>query len=390
MSEQKGPSIEEVLQNARSVFTKGVVIKTPEVVIPEEANGGEMVVETTSQTPPEKTTETDPKIVAEKAVDEKSRVIDTPLFKFDASTKKAGTENPLDLFNKKTGFNIEKPEDIFEKADIIAEAIKANEGITADIRAALDYQAFFEKQLPADLKASVVAFAEGKDYKKVMQEYSSPQVDFTKRFDQYSDVFPLIVRYNSELTREDFEDMDEIAKKVVVSSAKKAYDMEFENIVAKNNEFQSAHSKKVESMYQSIDKTMQNVRKEFPNLNEKNMKEIRNRLELSSFAGDFMNPDGTYKEDAGVKLGLALYGKETIDTMMKSVSEKMSEESQAEIQRRVSEEIELISRGRNDTPPAPPVANDKSNNPVETVLRNNDGIFGKKSGFNLSNKQERP
>lgn len=391
MSEQKAPSIEEVLQNARSVFSKGVVIKSPEVVIPEE-------VQTENEPSNEPKTEavqtevvkaeTQPK--TEKPVNAPKSIIETPLFKFDSSAKKSGEENPIDLFNKKTGLNIEKPEDIFEKADMIADAIKANDGISAEVRAALDYQSFFEKQLPADLKASVVAFAEGKDYKRIMQEYSNPDVDFTKRFNQYADVFPVILRYNPELTRDEFEEMDESARKVVTSSAKRAYDIEFESVVAKNNEFQDAHGKKVSNMYKSIDETMQNVRREFPDLSDKNMKEIRSRLELTSFAGDFMNSDGTYKPDAGVRLGLALFGKETIDTMMQSVSAKMQQESQAEIQKRVSEEIELISRSRNDTPPAPPVVNDKSNNPVETVLKNNEGIFGKKSGFNFTNRQERP
>lgn len=388
-------SIENIISNTESMFSGGrVTRRIPEADIPSKQ---EQVQQATQQPATATTTpvETPPQ---QQQTPEKQtspanepKVIQTPLFTINQSQTPGTPEaNPLDDFNKKTGLNLTSIDEIYTKADEIATALKTGNEISAEVRKALETQQLFEKHLPAELQASILAFIEGKDYKSVMKQYANPQIDFKKRFDEYADVYPIVNRYSPEITREDYEEMDETPKKAILSATRSAYNAEFETNATKVQRFSEEHQSKVDAMFNSIDTAMANVKKEFPSLSESNMKEIRSRLELTSFTKDFMNQDGTYKPDAGVRLGYSLFGKETIDVLTSNLSTQMAAQSQQEIQQRTAEEIALMTRNRNDVPPPPPSSSRTDQTPEEAMLKmNRDLLTGHNTGMTLTNRNDR-
>jgi len=199
MAEKQELTVEQVLKNSMSVFGGGAFQPSEEVKVPGQDEPPAKVEEAAAEKPEEEKTETPPVVEEKKPGEEDPKepekteekkpaeTIETPLFKINVSEEK-GTpptaEEALSLFNKKTGLNLSKPEDIFEKADVIVDAMNGQVVMDEEMRLAKDYKTFFEQQLPQDLKSLNIAFLEGKDYKTMMRDFSSANVDFTKRFDE--------------------------------------------------------------------------------------------------------------------------------------------------------------------------------------------------------------
>lgn len=388
---------EEILQNAKSVFQGGSgIFPKEEIIAP--GNDGDAGKAKPENKEPEKKDPVVPdpeKKEPEKKEPEKvppaKETIETPLFNINVSAEKGKlptADEALSLFNKKTGLNLTKPEDIFEKADIIAEAITGQDTMSEDVRLAMDYKAFFETQLPPDLKALNIAFLEKKDYREMMKSYSSPGIDLSRKFSEYPDAYPIIARYSPDITKEDFDDMDEAPKKAVVNAAKQAYNIEFESHVQLAKDFESKQKQRVDGLFKSVDVTMQNVKTKFPDLDKKRLRDIEKKLVNFEFSRDLMTPEGNYKPEAGVKVAFATFGEETMDIMIGNLQKKHIAEKDAEINKRTAEELELISRGRNDNPPSSGGDGSKKGTPSESVLVRNDDMFGGGKN-NLVNREKK-
>jgi hypothetical protein len=79
------------------------------------------------------------------------------------------------------------------------------------------------------------------------------------------------------------------------------------------------------------------LKSSFPDLDAKGIKEISKVLESGDINSLFFDKNGAYKTDAAERVLLALYGKETIKSMMK-VSAKRAESATNE---------DILSRGAN-------------------------------------------
>lgn len=405
MAEQKAPTLEELVANSSSMFTntQGILQKpvappaatppaTPPAAeppaAPPETPPATPPVETPPATPPVTPPATPPE-TPPASTEKKIEKISTTLFDItlqEGATTATSGDEALALFNQKTGLNIQKPEDVLSMADQIAEAINTKVQIDEKLRSALEYKEFFENLSPPELRAVNIAYLEGKDYKAMMRAMSDQSIDFTKRFSEYSDVYNVVAKYNPEMTREEFDDLEEANRKTIVKTVERAYNLEFDEHVRLQKEYAKKKEDKATRLHKSIELSMDNLKKEFPKLSKKELDAIYEKHNRG-IREDLFDADGLYKADAGVKIAMATFGKQTIDQMISHITAKHASEKDAEIAARVSEERELMNRGRNDTIPTGGASPEKKT-PEEQVMKNvGDMFISGQNSFSLANRE---
>jgi len=307
---------------------------------------------------------------------EKSEDIETPLMKIKVNQEAPKPETPeemLKAFNIKTGMNIEKWEDIAAKADDIAK-LKADAEKSGEIdRVALGYKSLFENA-PADLKRIVIAYSQEQDYRNVAKALLTNDLDFTKNFKDYEDKTLLVKKYNSEITSdEEWEELDEKSQKVILKATENAYNTDKNLVEKQNDEFQKQREKQAEQFVDSIEKSMKKVVAEYPDMKKPQLDKIRERLS-KGLKDELLNEDGVYKEDAGEKIAMMAFGKETIFAMKSSIESRIQKEAKAISDKRVSEELELMNRNRTDKIES--TGAERKPNEAEKVLQRTQSFLG--------------
>lgn len=276
-------------------------------------------------------------------VKEEKKGIETPL----GNIKIAETEDKYKSFIEKTGVNISSDDDIISYINKAKELEERESELIKEKRLGDDFKTFFETA-PEDIKSLLVDYASGKDYRKTGNEMFSNNIDYNKSWNEYSDKDILVKRYN-DISDDDFEELEEKAKQALEKSAQKAYETERNNIIVGNKKFLDGQKAIAENINQSIQKSIQKLQERFPEMSKAKIKEIEKKMYSAPFK-DMFNDDRTYKDDAAIKLAMANYGVETIESIQNTVQAKLQADNDKIIKQRVSEELELIAKSRNDKP----------------------------------------
>lgn len=307
---------------------------------------GDKVKQPKVEAQPEVNTEVK-KEVEPKAEVKTEEVIKTPLGDFKAEVKPEAT--PIDTFvsiKEKTGLEIKSEDELVERLNKLKE-LEANEALIKDnvqnkqIRELIGI-------IPEDLRAMLVAFENKQDYRSLGKTLFVEGIDFTKEVDKI-DEFKLVSHYNPDLAKEDYDDMDAKAQTALINASRRSFNADKN---AHNLAVQTAERTKNEysqRVINSVEKAMEKLKKDFPNLTQGEIREIETRL-YQDPTYDFIDSNTrTYREDAASKMAWQLYGPKTMKSVVDGMQSEINKKIEEGIKQRTSEELELIASQRGDT-----------------------------------------
>jgi hypothetical protein len=192
-------------------------------------------------------------------------------------------------------------------------------------------------EMPAPLLDSIKAFFEGdSDWDKHV--VSKPKFDFTKSADKQDKKALVNHYYPNKFTDADWaEETPPQALEIAIQSSQTQYNVDKRDIEKDSADRVEKSKLRIAAVKTSIDSSLTTLKSSFPDLDAKGIKEISKVLESGDINSLFFDKNGAYKTDAAERVLLALYGKETIKSMMK-VSAKRAESATNE---------DILSRGAN-------------------------------------------
>jgi hypothetical protein len=197
--------------------------------------------------------------------------------------------------------------------------------------------------LPVEIKASIQAFSEGKDYKSVLKKVVGGSLDYSKPANYYGKE-EMIKAYHPELTQDDFEDMSERESKALYDSAVMRYNNEHKEYTEGMDKTISETQKRASVFLDSVKKSTENLTSTYANLSKSEVSKIEGKMK-TNIADLFYNEDGMYKSDAAERLYYAMNGKEIINALILEI-EKSTKRKIKEAESKTAETI--VSQYTND------------------------------------------
>lgn len=172
--------------------------------------------------------------------------------------------------------------------------------------------------LPPAIKKAIEAVSNGHDYKKAFNLYAS-KLDFTKKVEDYkkedlaSYYFPAKVQ--EAKSKLDAKTIEQDAYDQLVESygdaAVAKFGAEQQQFIVYSENVKETTKNQIKAYELSVSNTLAAIKQRFPLFDETKLDAIKTHLE-SGPQNLFLNEDGMLKDDAGVRLALALYGEEEI------------------------------------------------------------------------------
>lgn len=310
--------------------------------------------------------------------------IQTPLMKVEVKK-----DNPWSKINSETGFNFEKEEDLINALKKSKDFEKREEQYLKDNQLGNTYTTFFNS-LPEDLKKVIVDYGSNVDYRQTIREvYGMGGVDYNKAWSEYDDKFKMISKYNSDVTAEDWEELDTKQQKIIENLAKKTYETEraayLDNYKQREQNFTSQRAEYVKKLEKSIDKSIDNLRKNLPDMDEKAVNDVRSQMYQNPFRQMF-NEDNTYTEDAATKIAFAYHGQETMSQLIQRMNNDANKAVQDATKTASQGPLEDYVKRMNDKVPENNERND-SDKRMDAIRETTKNLFHEpSSGFR--NKQQ--
>lgn len=272
--------------------------------------------------------------------------IETPLVHVKVKTDKEETEaDRIKAFNDRTGFQITKWEDLYDKAEDIEKLKAGQEEFSAKRKLEQGYFTLFQ-QLPVPVKQVVNAVLKNEDYKKVGKEVFTSDIDLNMTFRDYNDKLPLVLKY-TDITEEEYSVLEDKQKGIIEKAAETAYNADRTKFINGLNDWKKTREKQAEDFVTSIDKTMAQLDTEFPHMKKADKEAIKDKL-IKGVKPELTDENGYYKEDASVKVAYMVHGKQTVHTLMSNLETKIQQEADKKAKKLMAEELELQNRNRND------------------------------------------
>ncbi len=276
----------------------------------------------------------EPKKETPKEEQPKKKVIKTVFGdrEIDAEDESPAIETPEQFFesiSKKTGKEIKSYEEIFGILD------DPNKVAKEDLEKAMlevDEYKLFLQGMPPDLKAIIAAYHHKQDYKAEMQNLTKGNI-FTKPSKDI-DKEELILLHNPEYSKEELDDLEDREKNALHKAARAVHDSEYNKIQDKAKAVENMQLDAAKKFTKSIDKTLQHLKKEMPNIDPKELQDVESTLKK----GYSFIEDGQYKETAAVEIAMAKYGKNYIN----SVFEQAAKDNQRKIEQAKSNAVEQV------------------------------------------------
>ena len=249
----------------------------------------------------------------------KSAFGDTVIGETKVDDKVETPEQFFSRISKDTGTEIKAFDDVFR---IINEKVPKTQYEQA-VAEKMEYEQFLST-LPDDISAVMLEYYKKGDYKSVMKSLTSG-TDYTKPVSDY-DEDTLIKMYNADMDEEDITDMDEKPKKALYRAAKAQYEAQHKALKAKQEDFSKIKLEGGKKLIQSIDKSIDMLKKKLPNLQEDKINKVREKM----MKGYTLADENGYYEDAATRIALAEHGhdifQEIIDQTVKMNQRKIEQE----------------------------------------------------------------
>jgi hypothetical protein len=209
-----------------------------------------------------------------------------------------------------------------EQAQKGSEIEKEYEALTADLQA-----------MPPEIRTAVQLWADGEDYTQALT--MEERLDFSSDFNN-QDVENLVQHYlpeeydelaeafeNGELEEEDLEErlllLARTTKRMFTEDKRALEDEREQYALRQKNEFQN--------MKKSALLSVDNLSKAYPNFSKSEISKIRSTLVEGKVDSLFMNPDGSYKDNAAELIAFASYGKKMLESVKKAAQRRGESEA---------------------------------------------------------------
>jgi hypothetical protein len=209
-----------------------------------------------------------------------------------------------------------------EQAQKGSEIEKEYEALTADLQA-----------MPPEIRTAVQLWADGEDYTQALT--MEERLDFSSDFNN-QDVENLVQHYlpeeydelaeafeNGELEEEDLEErlllLARTTKRMFTEDKRALEDEREQYALRQKNEFQN--------MKKSALLSVDNLSKAYPNFSKSEISKIRSTLVEGKVDSLFMNPDGSYKDNAAELIAFERYGKKMLESVKKAAQRRGESEA---------------------------------------------------------------
>jgi hypothetical protein len=209
-----------------------------------------------------------------------------------------------------------------EQAQKGSEIEKEYDALTADLQA-----------MPPEIRTAVQLWADGEDYTQALT--MEERLDFSSDFNN-QDVENLVQHYlpeeydelaeafeNGELEEEDLEErlllLARTTKRMFTEDKRALEDEREQYALRQKNEFQN--------MKKSALLSVDNLSKAYPNFSKSEISKIRTTLVEGKVDSLFMNPDGSYKDNAAELIAFASYGKKMLESVKKAAQRRGESEA---------------------------------------------------------------
>ena len=177
-------------------------------------------------------------------------------------------------------------------------------------------------EMPPEIVKAIEAYNNGQDWKDAIKTAPALRLDFNKDLES-QDKWALIEAYApDELTREEYED-DPDSREVqrLLRVAEKAFRLDKQQNDRQVAEAKRVQEQKVKTFRDSALSSLEQVKADFPGMDEKELKKLEKTLTGGGLGSEFFNKDGTYRADAAKKLSkLQQKNKELSDQLAGVVS----------------------------------------------------------------------
>jgi hypothetical protein len=209
-----------------------------------------------------------------------------------------------------------------EQAQKGSEIEKEYDALTADLQA-----------MPPEIRTAVQLWADGEDYTQALM--GNERLDFSDDFAS-QDVENLVQHYlpeeydelaelfeNGELEEEDLEErlllLARTTKRMFTEDKRALEDEREQYALRQKNEFQN--------MKKSALLSVDNLSKAYPNFSKSEISKIRTTLVEGKVDSLFVNPDGSYKDNAAELIAFASYGKKMLESVKKAAQRRGESEA---------------------------------------------------------------
>ena len=265
-------------------------------------------------------------------------IIDTPPIT-PITTDNTTLDNLYKQMSENLGIQVKSVDDI--KSHLTGVNTKLSEAETK-LKEALPYKTLVEG-LPVEIKNPLIDYAEGKDYKATLKQFANlTDIDITKDAKEIPHEV-LIKHFNPDITDEELTAMEDVDKNRLLNSATQLYNVQRQQILQREQiAFEQQETRK-KTQISAIEKSVAKLKSTFPDMPDKSINQIRDTL-LNGVAPVLVDEKGIYKEEAGERLAMGLYGISTLN----EYKSKAATEYQALVQAEVQKERELILKAQNN------------------------------------------
>lgn len=202
-------------------------------------------------------------------------------------------------------------------------------------------------KLDEDVIELMKANLEGKDWRQ--QITNAPKINFNKKVSDYSKEELINHYFPGKFSKEDFSDSDEENKSLDIAyeAAQKSFNNDKTLFEGKRAALIENENKRMAMFEKSITGSVEHLQKTLPHLNELVVKETGEILKsgTTGILSEFLNKDGTLKEDAAQKLALARHGLEALNTYMGIATRKAETETREEFVSKAADKLAGNSAG---------------------------------------------
>ena len=264
------------------------------------------------------------------------------------TTKFGGTDAPVlssfedvQAYAKEHGFELDSPDAIRTVIDSVTTLKQKAEEAAVLANIVSNYKSQYGN-LPPEVANIVDAYNSGKDYKSIIKDISAGvSFDLSRKFEEHSPI-SLIRQYAQPgITQEDYDELTPAMQNSLNALAKAQYTTDQGNWQRAAAD-QTATKKQYEEKYaQSLVNAMDNLKKQYPTMNDAAIKVVHDRMAYS-LRDSLFNEDNTYKPDAAVKIAMQEFGQEAVANAYSTIGE-LEVKMRNQIQGQTTEQLLLRS-----------------------------------------------
>lgn len=268
-----------------------------------------------------------------------------PEIKADNSDNNNGIETPESFFDKiatQYGFSVKS----FDDALGLMGKLKETEAKVEEYDVKTSNYENLLATIPEDIKMVMMDAFEGKNYHDTMRQITGSQINYTKPAESYKKE-TLIQMYNSDITTEELEDMDEKSVDRLYNLSVKQYNAERKEVSDRAAAFDIKQKESAKLVLTSIDNSINKLKEKYPEIKKTYVDDIRKKMK-TNYAAELLNEQNVWKEDAAIKIAMAEYGSVLMDNLRKQLETEMAKN--VKLAKSEARE-EVIKEKLNDAPP---------------------------------------